>query len=112
MYGNSLSSVQYDDGTETWVNTGILSATSAVGKNNIIGVDNFIEQSVSAYSVKGYLRTQKPNSETISAIAPAWNGQRSQINTVICQQSGYFGQETCLIFYKNGNLFYTHGLPP
>lgn len=76
MYGSSLSGVQYDDGEEKWVNTGILSATSAVGENNITGVSDFIGQSVSAYSVNGYLRTQKPTAESVTQTAPVWKSEK------------------------------------
>jgi len=78
MYGSSLSSIQYNDGTEKWVNTGILSTTNAVGENDIIGVDNFIGQSVSAYSVSGYVCTQKPDAESISKIAPIWEAEKQE----------------------------------
>lgn len=71
----SIDDIKYSDGTDEWVNTGILSSTAAVGESHILGVDNFIGKSVDAYSVTGYLRTQKPDAASVSAVAPDWRAK-------------------------------------
>lgn len=81
MYGSGLSDVQYNDGSEKWVNTGILSATNAVGESNITGVNDFIGKSVSAMSVNGYLCTQTPTAESITQKAPIWKSEKQSAIT-------------------------------
>lgn len=77
MFDSAYSAVQYSDGSETWVNTGILSMTSNVGDDNISDVDGYVEAVPTMTGISGYLHTQKPNSTAIDAIAPEYitNGQ-------------------------------------
>lgn len=75
----SIDNIKYNDGTVDWVNTGILSATSAVGESHILGVDDYIGQSVTALNTTGYVRTQRPDAESISKVAPKWVGEQGAV---------------------------------
>lgn len=75
----SLENIKYNDGTDDWVNTGILSATSAVGESHILGVDDYIGQSVTALNTTGYVRTQMPDAESILKVAPDWVGEQGAV---------------------------------
>ena len=72
MFNNSYSSVQYNEGTDIWVNTGILSMTETVGKDNITDVDGYVDASPTMTGVTGYLHTKKPDSASITATAPEY----------------------------------------
>lgn len=72
MYSSSYSSVQYNDGSDTWVNTGILSMTSNVGDNNITDVEGYLDENPSMTGVTGYLHTAKPNANSVIASVPTY----------------------------------------
>lgn len=72
MFNSDYSAVQYNDGSDTWVNTGILSMTGAVGDDNISDVGGYVEASPSMTGVTGYLHTKKPDATSIAATVPAY----------------------------------------
>lgn len=72
MFDSTYSDIQYSDGSDTWVNTGILSMTAAVGDNNISDVDGYLEASPTMTGVTGYLHTKKPDATSIATTAPAY----------------------------------------
>ncbi|MBQ8794114.1 MAG: hypothetical protein IJZ63_05170, partial [Clostridia bacterium] len=72
MFKETYSAVQYYDGTDTWVNTGILSMTSEVGNANITDVDGYAEASPSMMGTTGYLHAKKPDATSIAAAVPEY----------------------------------------
>ena len=72
MFNSNYSAVQYNDGSDTWINTGILSMTETVGNENISDVEGYIDASPSMLSTTGYLHTKKPDATSINAVAPTY----------------------------------------
>ncbi len=72
MYDSAYSAVQYNNGTDTWINTGILSMTSSVGDANISDVNGYVDAAPSMTGVTGYLHTAKPDAVSVAAAAPAY----------------------------------------
>lgn len=72
MFESAYSAVQYNDGSDTWVNTGILSMTETVGDANISDIDGYVEASPSMTGVTGYLHTKQPDATSIATTAPAY----------------------------------------
>ncbi|MBQ7226277.1 MAG: hypothetical protein IJX02_06750 [Clostridia bacterium] len=72
MFNSNYSAVQYNDGSDTWINTGILSMTSEVGDDNVTDVEGYTEAFPSMTGVTGYLHTKKPDATSINAVAPTY----------------------------------------
>ncbi|MBQ8322835.1 MAG: hypothetical protein IJX91_02595 [Clostridia bacterium] len=72
MFGSTCSALQYSDGSDTWVNTGILSMIDAVGDSNISDVDGYVEASPTMTGVTGYVHTSVPTAESIAATVPEY----------------------------------------
>lgn len=72
MFDTAYSSIQYSDGSDTWVNTGILSMTSKVGDANISDVDGYVDASPSMTGVTGYVHTKKPDATSIATTPPSY----------------------------------------
>ena len=76
MYNSSYSNIQYNDGTEKWVNTGILSMSAdTVGDANITDVDGYESANPTAFSVNGYVHTKIPTAENIKVIPTVWEAE-------------------------------------
>ena len=73
IFESKYSAVQYNDGTDIWVNAGILSMTDAVGNNNISNVDGYIDADPSMMNITGYLHTKKPEASSIIATVPDYS---------------------------------------
>ena len=68
MFGDSCSQYHFSDGTETYVNTGIVSLTANFNANNITDNANtgYAGQSVSVNNVNGYVYTQLNTSGSVN----------------------------------------------
>ena len=72
MFDTDYSDLQYNDGSDIWINTGILSMTSEVGDDNISDVDGYSEDSPTMTGVTGYIHTKVPNLKSITATVPKY----------------------------------------
>ena len=72
MFGTAYKNLQYSDGSNTWVNTGIVSMTDAVGDSNISDVDGYSEASVKFSGKSGYVHTKVPTADDITAVVPEY----------------------------------------
>ena len=72
VFGDTCATLQYINGTDTWVNTGILSMTETVGNDNITNVDGYVDGTATITGVKGYVHTVVPTAESITAGVPAY----------------------------------------
>ncbi len=66
------SDIQYNDGSDTWVNTGIFSMTENVGDSNISNVDGYASMNVSYAGKNGFVRTKVPDATSVSENVPAY----------------------------------------
>ena len=72
MFSSSYTAVQYNDGSDTWVNAGILSMIDTVGDGNVSDVDGYVDASPTMTGVTGYLHTKKPDAASIAATIPTY----------------------------------------
>lgn len=74
MYKSTYASVQFVDvSNDTWVHTGILSMTDAVGDINITDIDGYSDASPRLNKKDGYIHTKVPDSTSIAETAPKWS---------------------------------------
>ena len=76
MFESNYASLQYNDGNDTWVNTGIISMIDTVGDANISDIDGYIGMDASitvlTQTANGYVYSKKPDASSITDYAPEY----------------------------------------
>ena len=75
MFESSFSDIQYIDGTDTWVNTGILSMSTEIGDAQISDVAGYVNAAPAMTGVTGYLHTKRPDAASIQGVIPDYTSE-------------------------------------
>lgn len=116
MFSSSYSSLQYKDGSDTWVNTGIISMTGEVGDANITDIEGYSKATPTVLGTKGFVHTRRPDAASISAAVPDYvtAGQYAIAPTYSFEyptnssKSNYIAKEegsNKYCYYSNGTIF-------
>jgi len=125
MFGDTYSSLQYNDGSDIWINTGIISMTENIGDDNISDVDGYLGMDASVTylgaTTNGYVYTVQPTAASVAedvpeyatagqgAIAPAYSFDYTNKNYVAKTDGSndycYEENGTVLISMDDGDTF-------